>query len=166
MTTVGFAESSRYAFRLYAYVLAVFVVGAVGVGLGVALLWPEVRAWRGPGRAAIAPGVAGGILVFLGASVLTVGWLGTTYKLLADGVAAGHEGGREHQPTGRETADSPATPDRGTDGSSEQPPDDEQPPEPSPAEIAFGTEDDAGARTDGPLPGGDGAGDPLGERSK
>ena len=77
MTTVCFAESTRYGLRLYAYVLVWFAVGAAGGTLGAALLSPELRAWRGPGEAAVAPGVGGGVLVFLGLSVLTVGWLGT-----------------------------------------------------------------------------------------
>jgi hypothetical protein len=173
MTTVGFGESTRYALRLYAYVLGVFVVGAVAVGLGTVLLWPEVSAWRGSGEAAVAPGVAGGLSVFLGVSVIAVGWIGATYKLLADGVAAGgaaqspYASNTGEQPEQRKSTGSAARPERGVDVNP-PPPDegDEQPPEPSPSEIAFGTEDDAGARNDGPLPGRDGDSDPLGERSE
>ncbi len=172
MTTVGFAESTQYALRLYGYVLATFVPGAVGVGLGATLLWPEFRAWRGPGEAAVAPGVAGGLLLFLGLSVLAVGWLGSVYKLLADAVATGTgdvidepSAELDTQPTERPSAGSAAISDRGT-GETGQGSDhhDEQPPEPSPSEIAFGNE--AGAGDDGGLPGQDGAGDPLSERSE
>jgi hypothetical protein len=168
MTAVGFGESTRYALRLYAYVLGVFVVGGVGVGLGAALLWPEVRAWRGPGQAAVAPGIAGGLLVFLGVSVLTIGWIGTAYKLLADGVAAQtpDSSTTDRPPEDRNSAGSAASPGRSADGnppsSAER---DDQPPEPSPAEIAFGTDDESRAGSEATLPGRDGADDPLGEQS-
>lgn len=92
MTAVRFGESTRYGLRLYGYVLAVTVLGGAGVGLGAALAWPEIAAWRGPGQAEVVPGIAGGLLLFLGLSVLVIGYLGTAYKLLADGVAAGAVG--------------------------------------------------------------------------
>lgn len=171
MATVGFDESTRYALRLYAYVLATFVFGAVGVGLGAALLWPEIRAWRGPGEATVAPGAAGGLLLFLGISVLTIGWLATAYKLLADGVAAGgvlardSSRDRDRQSTGQNSGESSATPDRGANGARQgSVRHDDRPPEPSPSDIAFG--DDESPQDEGTLPGGEGGDDPLGERSK
>lgn len=171
MTTIGFGAATRYALRLYAYVLAAVVVGGVGVALGAALVYPELRAWRGPGDATVAPGVGGGLLLVLGLSVLAVGWLGTAYKLLADGVAAGGAStpdsvdGGPGQPGAHRPDGSTATPDPGaggqaTDGANSG----EQPPEPSPAEIAFGEDVPAGG--EGRLPGDDGVGDPLGDRTE
>lgn len=92
MTAVRIGESVRYGLRLYGYVLGITVLGAAGVGLGAALALPEIAAWRGPGQAEVVPGIAGGLLLFLGLSVLVIGYLGAAYKLLADGVAAGSAG--------------------------------------------------------------------------
>jgi hypothetical protein len=157
MTAVGFRESTRYALRLYSYVLATFVLGAGGVVLGAVLLWPEIRAWRGPGAAAAAPGLAGAVVLFLGLSVLVTGWLATTYKLLADGVAAGRE-----TPTTTVGPDSPTDEPTTTDDGVAGRPAADDPPEPSPSEIAFG--DDGADATDA-LPGDGSAGDPLDDRS-
>lgn len=171
MTAVGFGDATRYALGLYAYLLVAVVLGGVGVVLGAALLYPELRAWRGPGDAAVAPGVGGGLLLVIGLSVLAVGCLGTAYKLLADGVAAGRgstgdsaDDGRR-QSDDRRPGDSAATPDRGADRTATGVADSsEQPPEPSPSEIAFG--DDPPSGDGGPLPGEDSADDPLGERTE
>jgi hypothetical protein len=171
MTAVRLGESARYGLRLYAYVLGTTVLGGAGVAAGSYLALPEVQAWQGPGQAEVATGAAGGVLLFLGLSVLVVGWLGTAYKLLADGVARGRQvaGGSEpateSEPASEETSvpgpdpnvatsetepDADATVDGATDGA--DPPasepveaEAEQPPEPSPEEIAFGSSTEEGA---------------------
>jgi len=89
MTAVRLRDSARYGLRLYAYVLGITILGGAGVGLGAALAWPEVQAWRGPGVAEPAVGAGGGVLLFLGLSILATGYFGVAFKLLADGVAAG-----------------------------------------------------------------------------
>lgn len=174
MTAARLGESARYGLRLYGYVLGITLLGLAGVAGGALLAVPEVQAWRGPGQAEVATGAAGGVLLFLGLSILAVGWLSTAYKLLADGVARGLEGPDsadsepEPEPSGSETVvpgpdpevnapepDSepePATVDpAGADSpAASEPAQDTEadPPEPSPEEIAFGSSGDEESEPD------------------
>lgn len=116
MTAVRLRESTRYGLRLYGYVLGVVILGGGTLALGIALLYPEIRAWRGSGQVETVPAVAGGVLGFIGLSILVVGALATVYKLLADGVAAGRPAvveDVEDEKTASEPtpATEPATPD-------------------------------------------------------
>ncbi|MFB6310827.1 MAG: hypothetical protein ABEH64_06540 [Salinirussus sp.] len=162
MAPAEFTESSRYGAVLYAYVLGVLVVGGGGLALGAALLWPEIQAWRGPGVADTARAIGGGVLAFLGFSVLTIGGYAVTYKLIADGVAAGMAAGQ----TERSSTTTPAA--NSVDGTATDK--EEDPPEPSPSEIAWGTTDgpeaDDTGSIDESLPGEDAGSDPLGERTE
>lgn len=194
MTAVGLGESSRYGLKLYGYVLGITVVGGAGLALGVALAWPEIQAWRAAGEtAAPVSGIAGGVLFFLGLSVLATGYLGTAYKILADGVAAGRAGpeaAAAAEPSGSEAAaessepaePTPADPNVGASGAEvgSMAADDVEaepsadPPEPSPEEIAFGSSGGDASEDEpveepsgggGPLPGQNASSDPLADPS-
>jgi hypothetical protein len=89
MTAVRFRDGARYGLRLYGYVLGLTIFGGAGIGLGAALAWPEVQAWLGRGAPDQVVGAGGAVLLFLGVSILAIGYFGLAYKLIADGVAAG-----------------------------------------------------------------------------
>lgn len=95
MTGVTLGESLRYAGRLFAVLVGVTVLGGAGVALGLALGWPgifgpeQLVALLGSGSGGLAYSIAGGVLVLVGGSILAVGYIAATHKLLADAVVAG-----------------------------------------------------------------------------
>lgn len=205
MTAVRLGESARYGLRLYGYVLGLTVLGGAGVAAGALLAIPEVQAWRGSGQAEVATAVAGGVLLFLGLSILVVGWLSTVYKLLADGVARGRAGPDAAEPeaepepdigetavpgpdpnvgavepeSSQESVNADAADAEPTPASDPVEATDEDPPEPSPEEIAFGSSSDeessdpepvdepepSPSNSSGPLPGQNASSDPLADPS-
>jgi len=106
MTAMRLRESAAYGLRLYAYLLGVTLLGGAALGLGLALAVPEAPSLVGTGGPDSTELAAGGVLGFLGVTVLAIGYLGTGYKLIADAVA-----------TGSELATASAEPTRATDSS-------------------------------------------------
>lgn len=118
MTAVRLGESLQYATRLFSHLLGVTVLGGVAIVVGLALGWPAVLgperlvALLGSGGGGIAYAVAGGLLVLVGGSILTVGYIAGAYRLVADAVAAG--GGATDGPTAAEgTAETQSVPGLG-----------------------------------------------------
>jgi hypothetical protein len=89
MTPVRFADATRYATKLFGFLLAVTVVATGALALGWWIVAPEIGPALGAGTADKAPLVGGAALIVLGGVVFAVGWLTAAYKLLADGVHAG-----------------------------------------------------------------------------
>lgn len=197
MTAVRLRESATYGLHLYAFLLGVTLLGCTCLALGVVLARPEIAALRGAGGGDMAALAAGGLLSFVGVSVLLIGLIGATYKLVADAVNVGqtHPANANQttataaDPGAPDTAESAAsaTPDADASAEPQQAPgidpdaepataerapaadsgvsDEERsdveaaeadveeygsrategPPEPSPEEIAFGSDEDDGA---------------------
>jgi hypothetical protein len=75
MATVSTIDGIKYGFRLLGYGIAVFVIAAIVIGIGLLI---------GDSSA-----IVGGIISLIGALILYAGILGTLYKVIADGVSAG-----------------------------------------------------------------------------
>ena len=97
MTAVGVLDGIKYGFVLLGYFVAVFVVGAVLIGIGGAV---------GAG------GTGGNDVVFavVGGLVVLAGSFGVLYKIIADGARRGVESANEAVPD--PSPDDTTSPDR------------------------------------------------------
>jgi hypothetical protein len=85
MVAVNTIDGIKYGFRLLGYLIAVFLIGGLIAGFGAAM-------------AEDSPAV-GGIIAIIGAVIIYAGFLGTMYKVIADGVQAGNVAAqRGHSP--------------------------------------------------------------------
>lgn len=91
MATTSFSESLKYGGQLFGFLLAIFLVGGIGLALGAVLAVPEIQNWLGSGSVQTAP-IAGGLVLFaLGMSVLVVGQFALVHKLIVDSVSKGNQ---------------------------------------------------------------------------
>lgn len=165
MATVRVGKSVKYGAKFFAFVLVVLVVGGGALALGLTLAVPEVDSVVDPSIADDSVFAGGAVLAFFGLTILLSGLFGLFYKLVADAVSEGvaterhpdrtaAKPGRndEQQATGEDAssggdADKPETSaDEWTEtpsessASGETPTGDSTPREPTPAEIAFGSD--------------------------
>jgi hypothetical protein len=75
MATVSTIDGIKYGFRLLGYGLAVFLIAGLVMGIGAVM--------------SDSSEIIGGIIVLIGALVFYAGFLGTVYKVIADGVSIG-----------------------------------------------------------------------------
>lgn len=143
MPAVRLADSLRYGFKLFTYLVVLTAVGGGALVLGGTIAWPEVEALRGPGQASKSTLAGGAILVALGTSILLTGYVGTVYKLIADAVAKG--GAASDQPvtataTDEDSEASTADERAGTEAESDAGTEDDAPTEPAPSTGDSGEE--------------------------
>ncbi|MFB6189936.1 MAG: hypothetical protein ABEI57_08630 [Halapricum sp.] len=100
MVAVNTVDGIKYGFRLLGYLIAVFLIGGAIAGVGGAMVEDS-------------PAV-GGLIAIVGIVVIYAGFLGTMYKVIADGVEAGNiaaeQGGAPpagNAPTGAPQAGNP-----------------------------------------------------------
>ena len=94
MVAVNTIDGIKYGFRLLGYLIAVFLIGGFIAGIGAAMVEDSP--------------FIGGIIAIFGVVIVYAGFLGTMYKVIADGVEAGNRaangapaprsGGRGGQP--------------------------------------------------------------------
>ncbi|PSP73311.1 hypothetical protein BRC86_09585 [Halobacteriales archaeon QS_3_64_16] len=85
MAAVNVVDGVKYGFVLLGYFIAVFVVGGVLFGIGLA-----VSAGGTEGNS-IGFVLVGGLLALIGGLVINAGLFGVLYKIVADGVKRGIE---------------------------------------------------------------------------
>lgn len=81
------ADAIRYGGSLILYLVVLYVVGGVGVFLGIAMMGVGSRVPVGDGIL-ITP-LLGLLLVLIGYLIVVAGTLGIGYKVIADGVSRG-----------------------------------------------------------------------------
>ena len=92
MTAVGVLDGIKYGFVMLGYFVAVFVVGAVLIGIGGAV------GAGGTGGNDVVFAVVGGLLALVGGLVVLAGSFGVLYKIIADGARRGVESANEAAP--------------------------------------------------------------------
>ncbi len=85
MTAVSVLDGIRYGFVLLVYFVAVFLVGGIVLGIGVAI---GAGGANGDNGAFV---LIGGLLALVGGLVVYAGLFGVLYKIIADGVKRGIE---------------------------------------------------------------------------
>jgi hypothetical protein len=88
MTAVGVLSGIKYGFVLLGYFIAVFLVGGVILGIGVAI---ASGGTTGGDTALLA---VGAVLSVIGGLIVYAGVFGVLYKIIADGVKRGIESAR------------------------------------------------------------------------
>lgn len=91
VTALRLSDALAYGVRLYAFLAVTTAVGGAMLALGGSIGWTAFQTWLDGGSLDTANAVSGGLLTFLGISILAIGFLGAGYKILADGVSAGGE---------------------------------------------------------------------------
>jgi hypothetical protein len=92
MVAVNTKDAIMYGFRLLGYLLAVFVLGGILIGIGAAFT---------PGPFSRGNPILSVIFVLAGIAVMYAGGLGLLYKVVGDGVEVGNraaEGGTQSRP--------------------------------------------------------------------
>lgn len=94
MAALRLSDALAYGVRLYGFLVVATIAGGTMLAVGGSIGWSELQLWLEAGSVDTANAASGGLLTFLGLSILAISYVGAGYKLLADGVSAGHEASR------------------------------------------------------------------------
>lgn len=110
MTAVRLRDALAYGVRFYGYLLVATLVGGSMLALGVSVLRPQLAALAVGGALDTTTAVSGGLLAFLGLSLLVACYAGAAYKLVADAVSVGQRRGDAVSSGTDVASDVPASP--------------------------------------------------------
>jgi hypothetical protein len=87
MTAVNMVDGIRYGFQIIGYVIGVAILGGIVVAIGSGILGAGTGGLRSDGNPIMI--LIGGGIWILGASIIYAGFIGSMYKMIADGVEKG-----------------------------------------------------------------------------
>jgi hypothetical protein len=88
MATVGISKAIKYGFVLLGYFVAVFLIGGFITFIGYLI---SMAGGNADGIGGILLVLVGGLMLLIGTLMIYAGFLGTGYKVIADGVKRGIE---------------------------------------------------------------------------
>jgi hypothetical protein len=88
VTAVNVFDGIKYGFRLMGYILGVLVVGGIIMFVGVGIMsQADGGMYSEPNTGSL---LLGGLLLLFGGATIYAGFMGTAYKVIADGVQKGN----------------------------------------------------------------------------